>query len=59
MQRRLEPLRLRRGQPLQIIDVIRPGRAGNALNTRDLTFSRSYDQLANLGIGDSVLAAIG
>jgi hypothetical protein len=44
---------------LQIIDAIRPGRVGNALNTRDLTFSSSYDQLANLGMRDSVLAAIG
>ena len=58
-QRRLEPLRLCRRHPLRIIDAIRPGRVGIALNTRDLTFSSSYDQLANLGMKDSVLAAIG
>jgi hypothetical protein len=44
---------------LQIIDAIRPGRVGNALNTRYLTFFGSYDQLASLGMRDSMLAAIG
>jgi hypothetical protein len=57
-QRRFEPLRLSRREPLQIIDAVRPGRVGNALDTRDLTFFSSYDQVANLCVRDPMLAAI-
>jgi hypothetical protein len=58
-QRRLDALRLSRSQPLQIIDAVRPSRVGNALDACGLTFFSSYDQLANLGMGDSMVAAIG
>ena len=58
-QRRFEPLRLARREPLQIIDAVRPGRIGDTFDADDLTLFSSYDQLANLGMRDSMLAAIG
>jgi len=58
-QRRFEPLRLSRREPLQIIDAVRPGRVGNAFKTRDFAFFSGYDRLANLDMRDSMIAAIG
>ena len=58
-QRRFEPLRLARREPLQIIDAVRPGRVGDTFDADDLTLFSSYDQIANLGMRDSMLAAIG
>jgi len=58
-QRRFEPLRLSRREPLQIIDAVRPGRVENAFTTRDFAFFSGYDRLANLDMRDSMIAAIG
>jgi len=43
---------------LQIVNTICSGGVGDALNTRDLAVLRGDDQLADLGMRDSVLAAI-
>jgi len=43
---------------LQIVNTVCSGGVGDALNTRDLAVLRGDDQLADLGMRDSVLAAI-
>jgi hypothetical protein len=58
-QRRFEPLCLRRGQPLQIVDSICAGRIGYALDARDLALLGGNDQFADLLMRDAMLAAIG
>ena len=42
---------------MQIVNTICSGGVGDALNTRDLAVLRGDDQLADLGMRDSVLAA--
>src|SRR5438552_4517856 len=58
-QRRFEPLRLGRGQPLQIVDAVGARRLGDALDTGDLTLFGSDDKLADLRVRHPVLMAIG
>ena len=58
MQRRFEPLRLHRGEPLQIVDTVGACRLGDALDTCDLAFFDGDDQLADFGMRNPVLAAI-
>ena len=43
---------------MQIVDTVRLGRIGDALDTCDLAFFDGDDQLANSGMRNPVLAAI-
>ena len=43
----------------KIVDAVGAGRLGDALDTGDLTLFGSDDKLADLGVRDPVLAAIG
>jgi len=58
-ERGFEPLRLRAIQPFQILDPVAVGGGGDFLETRDLGFAGGDNQLADAGVRDAMLAAIG
>src|SRR5438046_2073148 len=57
-QRWLQSLRLGGGQPLQIVDAVRPRRVGNLLDSCDLALFGGDDQLSDLRVRDPVFAAV-